>query len=138
MLDLLAEQAADRIGIGMTRGGFLVEDDRHAGIAGAQDRLALGHDAEQRDGENLEHVIDLQHIAAFDADRIVARQQQMLLHRRLATLGAARTARQQPEDAVAVAATLETSNWSRTMASSAQYIASCAPVSMPAGPSHST
>ena len=44
-----------------------------------QDVLALGDDAEQRDRQDLEHVVDLQHLAARGAGRVVAGEQQVLL-----------------------------------------------------------
>ena len=58
--------------------GRVVQRNRHTDIAGFQHFLAVGDDAQQRDGQDFQHVFNLQHLAACGALRVVAGQQQVL------------------------------------------------------------
>ena len=90
-VEALAAQAAGGLHIGLGgRALRVVQRHRGADVGGPQHVLALRDDAEQRDGQDLEHVLGLQHVAALGAGVVVAGEEQEFLHP-LAALGLARS-----------------------------------------------
>src|SRR5215468_1505446 len=85
---LLAEQSRDGVFIRLAGAGLVVEDHRHAGVRSAEYAFGFRNHAEHFQPEDLLDVIDAHHFAVGHAYGVVAREQQMRLHRRGAEFGA--------------------------------------------------
>src|SRR3546814_10219393 len=94
---------ADGVGIRAGRRAVAVEDHGAAQIRRLEDRLAFGDHAEQGNREDLEHVVDREHLLPADPARVVARYEQMLAYRLLVALGPPGLAGKDAQDPVAVA-----------------------------------
>src|SRR5437867_10678379 len=88
--DLLAEEAPDHVLVRLRHLGALQVNRRQALVRGIEHGLRLRDYADELDAQDLLDILQRQHLPAFDAVRVVARDEQMLLHRLLAfdrTLG---------------------------------------------------
>ena len=107
----VSPQAGARHRIGAARrAGRTGDGDGLADVGGAQHLLAFRDDAEQRHREDLEHVLDLEHLAARGAVRVVAGDQEVLLDA-LALLGLLGLGIEQPDDAVGIAHRRHLRDW---------------------------
>src|SRR5574343_143337 len=100
---LLAEEAGDDVLVGLGSVGFLLVDDRGALVGGLQHFFRFRDDAEDLDAQDLLDILGREHLAGFDAARVVAGDQQVFLDRLAALDGAARRGLQDAEDAGGVA-----------------------------------
>src|SRR6185369_3127504 len=85
---VLAEEAGDHVVVGLGGVGFLLVDDRRALVGGLQDFLGFRDDADDGHPQDFLDILVGQHFAGFDAGRVVARDEQVLLDRVTAFDGA--------------------------------------------------
>ena len=88
MRQILAQETVNQIAIGGARIAILLQNHRNASVGGLQNSLRFGNDAQQRNTENFEHIINAEHIAAARTIRRIAGQYQMFLDRFVTVLGA--------------------------------------------------
>src|SRR5690606_30288876 len=100
---VLAEEAADHVGVGLGNVRALEVDGGCALVRCVQHRFGFWDDPDQRHAQQLLHVLVRQHLAVIDALGRIARDQQVLLDRLAAFSGALGLALQDAEDAVRVA-----------------------------------
>mmetsp|Transcript_59446 Transcript_59446/g.140617 ORF Transcript_59446/g.140617 Transcript_59446/m.140617 type:complete len:388 (-) Transcript_59446:74-1237(-) len=100
---VFAKKTRHHVLVGLGHIGAREMDGRRALVGRLQHALALGDDADQRRAQDLVDVVQAQHLAAFDAVGVVARDEQMLLDGLGTFDGALGLAAEHAEDAVAVA-----------------------------------
>src|SRR5574343_553098 len=100
---LFAEETGDDVLVGLGGIGLLLVDDRGALVGGLQHFFRFRDDAEDLDAQDFLDVLVRQHLAGFDAGRVVAGDQQVFLDRLAAFDGAPGLGLQDAEDAVGVA-----------------------------------
>ncbi len=93
----LAQQTIDSIAVRLAGVALVVENDRYALVGRLEYRLGFWDHTQQRNCQDLFNVFYAQHLALAYALRVVAGQQQMLLDRVFAFLGATGFAGRQPD-----------------------------------------
>src|SRR5688500_11316544 len=100
MLPLLTQEPVDDVQVRLRNVGGLVHDGRRPLVRGEQDHLRLGNHAEERNAEQLENVLDGEHVALLHLGRRVPGQEQVRLDLLTTRLRALRLRRQEADHAV--------------------------------------